>query len=215
MTDGKGVDMGKRICSIEGCGKAHLARGWCSMHWQRWQKNGTPGDASPQREYGRSAEARFWGKIELGPTCPWLGTPCWLWTGFQPSDGYGRIHVGGRMVLAHRFSFELGWPMYQPWLDDSEFEIDHACRNRACVNYAHLHLVTNKQNQENRGTNRNNTSGVRGVSWCKRTNRWYGRVWDHGKTIRLGYFDTIAEAQAARIAAEDELFTNVWRGPAA
>lgn len=29
-----------RICSIEGCGKPHEARGWCSMHYMRWKTHG-------------------------------------------------------------------------------------------------------------------------------------------------------------------------------
>lgn len=27
-------------CVIEGCGKRHLARGWCSMHYSRWRNHG-------------------------------------------------------------------------------------------------------------------------------------------------------------------------------
>lgn len=31
-----------RICSVEGCGKPHLARGWCAAHLKRWRKHGDP-----------------------------------------------------------------------------------------------------------------------------------------------------------------------------
>lgn len=31
-----------RLCSIPGCGKRRVGRGWCSLHWQRWQKHGDP-----------------------------------------------------------------------------------------------------------------------------------------------------------------------------
>lgn len=34
--------MVKPICSIEGCNKPHLARGWCSKHYTRWQRHGDP-----------------------------------------------------------------------------------------------------------------------------------------------------------------------------
>ena len=31
-----------RICSIEGCGSVHEAKGYCSKHWQRFKKFGDP-----------------------------------------------------------------------------------------------------------------------------------------------------------------------------
>lgn len=32
--------MAKRICSVEGCDRSSLARGWCKMHYERWQRRG-------------------------------------------------------------------------------------------------------------------------------------------------------------------------------
>lgn len=34
--------MPKRICGIDGCGKPHRARGWCTKHWKRWRVHGDP-----------------------------------------------------------------------------------------------------------------------------------------------------------------------------
>lgn len=34
--------MNSKTCSIDGCGRKHLARGWCSLHYRRWQNNGDP-----------------------------------------------------------------------------------------------------------------------------------------------------------------------------
>ena len=33
---------GRKRCVIEGCGRPHLARGWCSLHLQRWRATGDP-----------------------------------------------------------------------------------------------------------------------------------------------------------------------------
>jgi hypothetical protein len=31
-----------RLCEVDGCGRPHLARGYCSKHWRRWQRHGDP-----------------------------------------------------------------------------------------------------------------------------------------------------------------------------
>lgn len=30
-----------RLCEIEGCGRKHYARGWCTKHYQRWENHGS------------------------------------------------------------------------------------------------------------------------------------------------------------------------------
>lgn len=37
--------MAQRTCSIEGCDRSHDARGWCTMHYNRWKATGDPGPA--------------------------------------------------------------------------------------------------------------------------------------------------------------------------
>jgi hypothetical protein len=67
------------------------------------------------------------------------GDACWEWQGFTDRQGYGRIREGGRgspVLYAHRLSYELERGPIPPGL-----HIDHLCRNRACVNPAHLEAV--------------------------------------------------------------------------
>jgi hypothetical protein len=69
---------------------------------------------------------------------------CWLWTGTMFPNGYGMVrNVNARRgaALAHRVSYELHC---QPIPDG--LVIDHLCRNRCCVNPAHLEPVTFTEN---------------------------------------------------------------------
>lgn len=52
-----------------------------------------------------------------------------------------------------------------------------------------------------------NSSGVRGVSWHKRLQRWEARITFKGQTIHLGFFHTIEEAAKARALAEEKYFS--------
>jgi hypothetical protein len=65
---------------------------------------------------------------------------CWDWTG-RRSRGYGKMTVGPRSEQTHRVSFEFFRGPIPIGL-----VIDHLCRNRACVNPAHMEPVTDREN---------------------------------------------------------------------
>lgn len=74
---------------------------------------------------------------------------CWEWQRGLDKDGYGRIKIGSsldgtrRTVKAHRWSYE-----HHVGPIPEGMQIDHLCRNRRCVNPAHLEPVTGLENAQ-------------------------------------------------------------------
>lgn len=66
---------------------------------------------------------------------------CWKWNGCLADNGYVRLMVRHQLVYGHRFAYEV---FVGPIPDG--LTIDHLCRNRACVNPAHLEPVTQRVN---------------------------------------------------------------------
>ena len=50
--------MARGTCSIPGCGRETIARGWCWRHWKRWRRHGDPLAGGAERLRGRDRERR-------------------------------------------------------------------------------------------------------------------------------------------------------------
>lgn len=116
------------------------------------------------------------------------------------NEGYHHIKFNNVNYKAHR----LAWLyMYGVWPSDG---IDHINRVRNDNRIENLRLATKTQNGQNRSISKANTSGVTGVTWYKKSQRWRAQIRVDMQHIYLGTYDTIEDAANARHRAEAKFY---------
>jgi hypothetical protein len=125
--------------------------------------------------------------------------------GTLDSGGYVQLWMTGKRVMLHRAMWEQ-----VNGVIPIDKEIDHINGNRQDNRLVNLRLVTRKQNQENwnRAPITNVTSGVKGVSFYKSSNKWRAQIKHHNHNHHLGYFDSVEDARSAYCAAAAQFHTH-------
>lgn len=116
---------------------------------------------------------------------------------------YLKIKINGRQIKAHRIAWFL---VYGVW---PSCDIDHINGDIHDNRIANLRDVTPSENPINRGDNKNNTSGVKGVHLEHRKGRpplWRAFISISNKRIYLGRSKSFAVAVAKRKVAEKKYF---------
>lgn len=120
--------------------------------------------------------------------------------------GYVVFRVDGRLYRAHR----LAW-LYMTGNMPID-EIDHKNTIKTDNSFLNLREATRLENKRNINITSKNTSGFKGVSFCK--NKTYFRAYAtvNKKQINLGCYKTAESAYEARLAFVNSNFKEFSRG---
>lgn len=84
--------------------------------------------------------------------------------------------------------------------------IDHIDGNKKNNEVFNLRYATHTENHFNSVLRKNNTSGIKGVNFHKKANKWQARICISQTFIYIGLFDNIEDAIKARQEKAKELF---------
>lgn len=121
--------------------------------------------------------------------------------GAEPSKnncGYFQLYLEGKTFSVHR----LVWKLY--YGEDPSGDIDHINGDRSDNRIDNLRIATRTQNNQNSKIRKDNSSGVKGVHFFTRTQKWQAYIDLNRKRISLGYFHDLESAKKARLEAEDK-----------
>lgn len=115
------------------------------------------------------------------------------------------IAAGYRVLSIKRYLYRaqsVAWLyVHGEWPPDL---IDHINGDRDDNRISNLRLCSHTQNMRNRRKPHLNSSGLKGVSWCKRQQRWHVQIKADRKTHNIGYFKDKFEAHAAYCRAAEK-----------
>tara|TARA_R110002012_G_scaffold78573_2_gene200108 strand:+ start:9188 stop:9685 length:498 start_codon:yes stop_codon:yes gene_type:complete len=120
------------------------------------------------------------------------------------STGYKLLKVDYRQYREHR----LVWLYVYGTLPKT---LDHIDGNKENNNIKNLREATISENMQNMKISSANTSGVKGVTWNKKRQKWRARVRLNKKEYAAGFYKNLEEAQIAVCKLREKLhgeFTN-------
>lgn len=192
-----------KACAEFGCGRKIYKGEYCKTHYNQKNVHGKtfpirkpyniPNEIINSGEYSELVLYRKNGKeltrvkidhdsIDLVKNIRWSSN----------HRGYARGVVDGKRTLMHKLIAKHNGLFG---------EIDHINTNQMDNRVENLRVSTHMQNCMNRGINKNNKTGMKGVSWHKQKGKYRAQIQINGKFKSLGLYSDINDAAIAYDAA--------------
>ena len=117
--------------------------------------------------------------------------------GFITTNNYKNVRLDSKKIPVHHIIFI----MHHGYLPK---KIDHKDNNRLNNRIENLRIATTENNNQNAIRRKDNTTGVKGVNFCKRDKRFIARIQANSSRHLVGYFNTLEEAEKALVKARKE-----------
>lgn len=114
---------------------------------------------------------------------------------------HGTIYIINRALKLHRVIMDA----------PNGYSVDHINGNTLDNRKGNLRICLNKDNVKNSKRPHNNTSGVKGVCWDKNRSKWMAKIKVDQRTINLGRYNDIEEANKAYFNAGRKYFGEFFR----
>ncbi len=188
-----------KICKVNGCNRKQHAKGYCIRHYAQLKRCdrifGNPKkikQGNPNRHFFENNIC----KIELYNTAGDVIAHTIIDT-----EDYDKIrHIRwclqseGYVVSGNRDGNVYRLHRVILGISGTNIKTDHADRDLLNNRKSNLRACTHQQNTCNRKKSTRNTSGYKGVSLDKRTNKWRAYICVNGNQINLGLFNNNKEA---------------------
>lgn len=177
------------LCSIPECGMwGRLVRGWCGMHYWRWQHHAdTEALLEVHHQHGMHAtpEYRAWEGLIQRTTNPRHRS----WKNY-----------GGRGITvcqSWRDSFEAFFKEIGS-RPGPEHSLDRYPDNDGNYEPGNVRWATRAEQEQNKRKREGCTSRYKGVYWYASKNRWAAEYKTKNQHVHLGYFELEEDAHIAR-----------------